>query len=510
LFVYFGGVIPKLKWPTLVYSLYACCAYMFCMKFNLAIAQDGINLVANSTTFMLVFRLNQCHSRLQHAQSMVMEALGGLRGIVGCACLTADIPATEDKQHEMRQAATLMKMHVCRLAIACAVSLKYHMRAVEMMNSCGQKINTQSLRHALSDLVRIKSLLTEFEAKRVEEQSGLYEVKHDHDAGSCLPSSKKSCFSVDIYRKRSERDLADRKPILGENGSEFQCGGAIPLLIVNFLRVAVRLPLSQKWGYPERVLNVVEAHLSVFMKALRGMDGMGSVGLPLPYLQLCKWLLLIFIVVYPWNVNSEHGWWSNVMVPIILAMTLLGFEVVADDMENPLGDDSADISLYEMIHEFEVDVEAIFNCSEVEDESMRQSWDELGRQFQYTAGCDILAKLTTSGRRARFTDFFEWQPLPRHTVDYIAMQSTDTSSLNRRFFRQCSAPAPEPEDGSDSEPDSSFFEQSKDILGIQHCVALRATLPHIMEARSQGRFLEREPIARTLSFREVMHSPIRK
>eukprot|EP00428_Durinskia_dybowskii_P049617 CAMPEP_0170347284 /NCGR_PEP_ID=MMETSP0116_2-20130129/74905_1 /TAXON_ID=400756 /ORGANISM="Durinskia baltica, Strain CSIRO CS-38" /LENGTH=480 /DNA_ID=CAMNT_0010601113 /DNA_START=27 /DNA_END=1471 /DNA_ORIENTATION=- len=468
LFVYFGGVIPKLKWPTLVYSLYACCAYMFCMKFNLAIAQDGINLVANSTTFMLVFRLNQCHSRLQHAQSMVMEALGGLRGIVGCACLTADIPATEDKQHEMRQAATLMKMHVCRLAIACAVSLKYHMRAVEMMNSCGQKINTQSLRHALSDLVRIKSLLTEFEAKRVEEQSGLYEVKHDHDVGHTaahrqLPQGRRAAAAI------------------------------------------------EKWGYPERVLNVVEAHLSVFMKALRGMDGMGSVGLPLPYLQLCKWLLLIFIVVYPWNVNSEHGWWSNVMVPIILAMTLLGFEVVADDMENPLGDDSADISLYEMIHEFEVDVEAIFNCSEVEDESMRQSWDELGRQFQYTAGCDILAKLTTSGRRARFTDFFEWQPLPRHTVDYIAMQSTDTSSLKGDFSASAAPRRRSPRTGrSDSEPDSSFFEQSKDILGIQHCVALRATLPHIMEARSQGRFLEREPIARTLSFREVMHSPIRK
>merc|ERR1719259_305240 len=87
---------------------------------------------------------------------------------------------------------------------------------------------------------------------------------------------------------------------------------------------------------------------------------------------------MVFMFAFPLSINLNHGLWGNVGVPTILSMTLLGFEIVADFMENPLGDDSADISIYELIHEFEVEVEVIFDCSEQDRPAVLRAWADLG------------------------------------------------------------------------------------------------------------------------------------
>mmetsp|Transcript_123313 Transcript_123313/g.241902 ORF Transcript_123313/g.241902 Transcript_123313/m.241902 type:complete len:398 (+) Transcript_123313:94-1287(+) len=379
------------------------------------------------------------------------------------------------------------------------------MRAAEMMNSCGHKVDRESLRHALSDLVRIKALLTEAEARLMEERCGLYEERHEV-SGPGWARAPTSNFAVDINRHRAAAELTDRQPIMGDSGRVGHGGSAMPPFIVNMLRMAIREPIGKPWGYPERVLNICESHAATIEKAYRGMNHIVGVPLPLPYLQLCKLLLLIFIAAFPWSIDFAHGIWSNVFVPTILAMTLLGFEIVADFMENPLGDDSADISVYEAIHEFEVDVEAVFNCSEADRSVIFQSWADLGGKLGLGGGCRLFTQSKACRSTSRFTDYFDWVPLPQHTVDYIAMQSTDISSLHRRLF--CEGDR----DTSGERSDSSDEEMTgaagglRDMYAIRQCVALKASLPHIQEAEGQRKALEQAGRRGEMSFRDAMET----
>ena len=50
-----------------------------------------------------------------------------------------------------------------------------------------------------------------------------------------------------------------------------------------------------------------------------------------------------------------HGFWTNVISPFCIALAMIGIFVVANELENPVGDDTTDLNLMEMVHVMEVD-----------------------------------------------------------------------------------------------------------------------------------------------------------
>lgn len=216
-------------------------------------------------------------------------------------------------------------------------------------------------------------------------------------------------------------------------------------------------------------------------------------------------------------------------------MSLLGFEVVADSMENPVGDDSSDVSLYELIHEFEVEMEDLFNLSEGRHDRILQSWQSLGEHLDLDKGAAHFqmparhkaSAASSSGAPARsFSDFFEWQPLPTHTVDYIMMQSSDVGTVHAhacvgspcRSRRRspaspggpsaspasaasyspgwCSSSAPArmerlPSSSDDEDEDEGWqYDAEGNKLLISRCLALRGPEDFRAHLRSQTRALE--------------------
>jgi len=498
--------LPKLAWPTTLYVLYASAVYWFCKDLNICFSTEGLPLVAGCVTYMLVFRLNQCHSRLHGAQAMVAKAVGGLRGIVSCICTMArytennSVELTEDEQ----QAATLLKVHVCRLSIAYIVSLKYHMRAADMMNA-GHKVDSDSLRHALTDLVRIKSLLTGVETDLLEYCCGLYEEGEE----AATMTNTSSSFAVDMNRHRTQRDLAGLSLLLGGTGQAEHGGYAVPPFILTLLRMAIREPLDKRWGCPERVLSLCEDYIDDVIQAFRGMNRMVACPLPLPYLQLCKLLLCLFVLSLPWVVEPAHGAWSNIVAPSVLAMTFLGYETCSDIMENPLGDDSADISVYEAAHELEVDIQQIFDGTAFRRASILRSFGELGAQQGLRGGSSKFSPPEACKDTARFSDFFEWVRLPRHSVEYITMQSTDINALNWRLFCHGRAmPEDEHSESDVTDEENTLLRDAtlKDMYTVRYCVALRASLPHLEEAACQWKALERAGLPGEISLQEAMAS----
>lgn len=174
----------------------------------------------------------------------------------------------------------MCKLHICRLSVALAVSLKMHLRMAEMTAQGEHRAPASSVRYALFDLLRIKGLLSGSEAKLVEAHCGLVE---EEDGGKRL-------LSATISRLRgSSGSECGRNLFAHQQRVDEQYGCALPPLLMMLLRLALNEPLSKSpWGYPERCMSLYEGYLCNISDAYQGMTQMVMCQLPLPYVQLCK------------------------------------------------------------------------------------------------------------------------------------------------------------------------------------------------------------------------------
>jgi len=181
-------------------------------------------------------------------------------------------------------------------------------------------------------------------------------------------------------------------------------------------------PLCQKWGYPERILNLLEPHLGQISGNFEGVDRLITIPLPLAYLQHCKVMFLTFVMVYPLTIETSYGIWANIFSPCCLFIALLGFEVLADEMENPVGDDSMDLNVMRMIHDLEGRCSEIFTISQVLRPAL---FDDLTLAMD-DMGMDIVGgrRKTTIERETSvsFKYHFTWLPLPVHILAYCGDQ----------------------------------------------------------------------------------------
>lgn len=561
LFVYHGGVLPKMRVIAVLYFVYVMMLYKVCIHTHLTIASDGMKMIASCTSFMLVFRLNQCNARLVKAQDLITDAITSCRSIVFSVCsyTSHGNVCRGDWTAADHEAALLLKVHIIRLAVAFVVSLKFHMRAAGMLSD-QTAVTKDMVWHAMADHLRVQSLLTAAEAKLVDDICGLYEKEgQTYMCGNMCGMVFAENVEVDFNRYRSSSEVEGRTRMFtsggglgrgvpaGEEEEPDHGGTSVPLFILQLLRGLLMRPLGKRWGYPERYLNFNEACLGKATRAYEGMHQMVLMPLPLPYLQLCKMLLLVFIITYPIGIHLNHGIWGNVVIPWILSMSLWGFQVVADFMENPMGDDPADISLYELIHEFEVEVQAMFDLSVRDHAQVVQSWRGLADHFGLGLGSPHLCPASGGGggavvcpsgsgaeaefgqRPARFTDFFVWAPLPKGTVRYIITQSSDASVASKYVNSQPSkggrpirnsmaAPAGADSDGAASSASDDEFGGSLghggdiDVWTIKRCLSLRGPAQHRQRVQSQIVSLDLigDSMARCASIRAGLYHSLRE
>mmetsp|Transcript_132 Transcript_132/g.291 ORF Transcript_132/g.291 Transcript_132/m.291 type:complete len:567 (-) Transcript_132:52-1752(-) len=493
LVAYSGGVYPRLLAPVLMYFTYCFTLYQICYRTRFILAADGQKLIAGCVTFLLVFRVNQCYTRLVKAQDLMVEALTSLRSMVNsalaysvhCGAQRAGLGEAE------LEASMLLKVNIIRLAVAFAVSLKYHMRIAEIFTGAGVADKAQ-IWFAAADLIRIKSLLTANESALIEQVAGLYEEEPEPERNGsycrCRGGEKaEPSYHADIGRRRHPEAGSSRRRLLGlhEDPEDDYGGKPVPLMLLQMLRGHLVQAICKDWGFPERYLNYNEMHLAHISTTFEGLNQLVLTPMPLPYLQLSKLLVLLFMLTFPLAINLDHGIWSNVVVPTLLGSALAGFEIVAASMENPLGDEAADMSLYEMIHEFEVECQATFELSVRDHDSIVQSWEHLGEHLGLADGAKLISKKKQNAHKAyTFDQFFEWSTLPRATVQYIMMQSGTVSTVDKHLL-ESTFKVFEDEDQSEE----SLSTGLEDPFIITRCLSLRGPNDHRRLWQRQVRIL---------------------
>merc|ERR1712232_812526 len=110
---------------------------------------------------------------------------------------------------------------------------------------------------------------------------------------------------------------------------------------------------SQPWGLKDRFVPGLAGLLTSLQHSFEMTHQIITTPLPLPYANLCKTLLSIFLLSMPFFVDYRLGWFANTVIPAIISLALMGIDAIATELENPFGDDANDLDLLEGIHVLE-------------------------------------------------------------------------------------------------------------------------------------------------------------
>lgn len=473
-FVFFGGILPLLISRGLLYLAYLFSAYAISVyaaqygyELVLVEATGGLHLSVHVVSFLLVFRLHQANDRYRDGLYLTAEMFSNLNQLMTLTVtslngshgrpLQLKALGTDAMKHDTHaELAICVKVHAVRLCLAFAVAFKVHCHMAEAQVDGGE-IPEDCMVRIIFGYLRLKGLLYSKEQAYLDECFSIFEesIENAFGLGKCCCTGPCSCSCCDFqddkhyycemnkYRSSEERrgphaffegnESDDNRSLSEENyETDGRAMNPLPLIVMQFLRDALNQAVSQPWGYPERTLNLIEFHIGKVLVCFGQLDCLIQVPPLVSYLQHCRVLLWFFALTYPMSVPVEEGLWANVTTPWLLFIALVGFEKLAERLENPVGDDDTDLNVLEFIHSLEVSASRVFELSELRKENMRKSFlRPLSGASKGALPADPpYLKEMQSQQRADFSTYFAWMPMPLQTIEYILEKAGHITSVH--------------------------------------------------------------------------------
>jgi len=308
-----------------------------------------------------------------------------------------------DADHGLGLAA---KVNVIRLILAYAISLMLHFQLLAAAEDSFGVLDETGLKHVVFLYCRLQTLLLPEERKKV-------------DQAMCITCEPDDVFRTEVNRFRLNVD-PDYTTLIGmANAYRDQCpedGSAIapaPKIVMVLLTFALQRPMDKPWGYNSRSFNLYWRSTEAVMRMTMNLESLIQSPTPLPYLQHCRLLFVIFVVANPLSIDSTKGWFVNVVLPVVLFWAIRGFQILSKRLENPLGNDEADLNLYDKLASCEVNAEHAFNLTADTYGDIRnalqwtEQWVVTGETPPVASGPPPLRKKEKS-----FRCYFRWTPIP--------------------------------------------------------------------------------------------------
>merc|ERR1719330_2224844 len=61
------------------------------------------------------------------------------------------------------------------------------------------------------------------------------------------------------------------------------------------------------------------------------------------------------MISFPVTADWTLGYFGGMIIPLLIALALLGIDAISDELENPFGDDANDLDILECIHKLETE-----------------------------------------------------------------------------------------------------------------------------------------------------------
>ncbi|CAK8987393.1 N-alpha-acetyltransferase (NAT) (Amino-terminal acetyltransferase) (N-terminal acetyltransferase) [Durusdinium trenchii] len=211
----------------------------------------------------------------------------------------------------------------------------------------------------------------------------------------------------------------------------------LPKVILGMLMEVCHQPLAQKWGYPERVLNLIASIAADALDQLTHLSGLIMRPVSLAYYQHCRVIVIIFSIMWPLvtevGENQMGAIFDNIVFPFVVYWAMSGLERLAEMMENPVGDDDTDINLLQQLHELEVGAQLAFELAEKRRSALRRTLARVCPSYM-ESGKAAQRKSPPMVAPAHFEDHFCWLPIPTVIAEGMVLKHGHVDHVHSAFF----------------------------------------------------------------------------
>eukprot|EP00931_Biecheleriopsis_adriatica_P090064 TRINITY_DN64111_c0_g1_i1.p1 TRINITY_DN64111_c0_g1~~TRINITY_DN64111_c0_g1_i1.p1 ORF type:complete len:602 (-),score=129.56 TRINITY_DN64111_c0_g1_i1:59-1864(-) len=353
-FRYHGTVLQLIWQPTLLIFVSCFSVWFFEVHCEFELGSAGSTIFGPTMCYLLVFRANNASQRYWMGRQYLTRIFIAVREFVMLGCVTCrggaaaqawrDRRAPEDERRGLEDAndirTSMARVNFARWALAFVLSLKLHTR-ICYDGFINGKIDGATKRMIDWDRLRIRGLTTRQEFEDLNDLVPIIAETHVTRGAAYLTTD----MIEEILSAPIEDYEVDKTPDMRQ-----------PLAIIVKLRQEIMKHMNEPWGFRERfskdfLINFNEAGL-----LYEHVNTIICTPIPFPYVHLCKILLLGFLISTPLTIASEQGFFAGVILPTLVALSLLGIDSIAMELENPFGDGYNDLDIDSQLVAFEDEV----------------------------------------------------------------------------------------------------------------------------------------------------------
>lgn len=320
-----GTILPRIIWRLAFWTLYAI--FVEHMKgYHFHAPLFSLPSIVSFASVFIVFRLQSAYRHYCEGLVCVQEIVDAIRDMIGSTIAYMGMKSRATDSKDVTQA-NGWKVDIIRFSLLFGATVKMQTR-LKYAAAFGH-LNAQQKEFAEFDLMRARGLLRADEYEVVKKLIPV-EGWTEYWSGCCC------CRKATYRRKRIRR-----------------CG------IANWALQQLRLRIAHitvaKHGPVERVLMTLNDDIGALQKHSTRMSQYATIPLPLDYMQMTKFLTILFQVLFPLEIPSRDGCFASIFFPIILSFIFCGMDVMCTDMEDPFGDDPSDLKVVTPLWDVEVE-----------------------------------------------------------------------------------------------------------------------------------------------------------
>jgi len=329
----------------LMIFIFSLAFYLAELQLDYQLASEGHTIFASTMSYLLVFRANNASERYWLGRGYLTQLFLGLREFVMSMCVTCrggqaaqawlEKRASKYTRSHLEDAydirASMARVNAIRLVLAFVVSLKLHTRICYNGLVTGS-INSQEKWYVDWYRLRLRCLVTRQEFEELNDLIPIIGEEHvTRGAPFLTPEFMEEALLPPEFECIYE---VDTTPDMRQ-----------PLAILFKMWIEITKHMNEPWGFKERFAKDFLNTCHTCSVLFESITMVVTTPIPFPYVHLCKVLLVCFLIMTPLVVDTSLGFFANVILPTAVAMSLLGIDAIAAELENPFGDDANDLDI---------------------------------------------------------------------------------------------------------------------------------------------------------------------
>jgi len=345
----FRGTILESTWQLLiVIVVLKFLLYYYEVEFDSHLGSEGHTILGSTMSYLLVFRANTASQRYWYSRKTLTQLFLSTRSLVMLVCAAMKGGSANQLWRETRHKrgvedandirASMARVNFIRWSLAFVTSLKLHTRVCNKGYMNG-RLDWEQKRLVDLDRIKLRGLMTRQEFEEVNALVPILNEPHITRGAVVLTPD---LIDDILDQPLDEWYEVDTSPDMRQ-----------PLAILLFIRAEITRHANEPWGFKERFSKDLMGFCNMSSNFYEQMTMVITTPIPFPYVHLCKVLLIVFLFVSPVLINTNSGFFEDVIVPSFIALALLGIDAIASELENPFGDDPTDLDVTGAIALFE-------------------------------------------------------------------------------------------------------------------------------------------------------------